>query len=67
MLYDIPLRFIFYLKKDIDINNLILQKDEVVCVKYMSIDEISQLIKNNEVLHSHAVQFKHMLEIRDNK
>lgn len=65
--YDIPLRFIFYLKKDIDINSLNLQKDEVAYVRYMSIDQINHLIENNEVLQSHAIQFKHMLEIRDNK
>lgn len=65
--YDMPLRFMFYLKKGININSLNLQKDEVAYVKYLSIDEINQLIKNNEVLESHAIQFKHMLEIRDNK
>ena len=67
LLYDMPLRYVYYLKKDIDIETLNLQKEEVAYVKYMSINEINNLIKNSEMLSSHAIQFKHMLENRDSK
>lgn len=67
LLYDMPLRYVYYLKKDIDIKKLNLQKEEVEYVKYMSIEKINDLIKSNAMLLSHAIQFKHMLENRDNK
>src|SRR5574344_1419799 len=38
---------VYYLKKDININDLKLQLEEVSYVEWMSIDKIEQLIKNN--------------------
>ena len=38
---------VFYIKKDIDVNKLKLQLDEVEYVKYLSKDEIMELINNN--------------------
>lgn len=45
---------IYYIKVDIDITKLTLQKEEVEAVKWMSTHEIRELIKNNnfEKLHS---------------
>lgn len=40
LVVDFPVRFIFYLKKNIDLNELFLQKDEVQEVMYMSEKEI---------------------------
>ena len=36
-----------YIKKDIDINSLTYQEDEVEYVKYLTKDEILDLINNN--------------------
>ena len=46
--YDKPLRYIYYLQKNIDLNDVIVQKEEVEYVKYMSVDEINKLIKDNK-------------------
>ena len=40
LVVDFPVRFMFYLKKNIDLNELVLQKDEVQEVMYMSEKEI---------------------------
>ena len=61
MLYDIPLRYMFYLNKDIDINDIKVQTEEVEFVKYMSIDEINEIIDKDLMTKSHAIQFKEML------
>ena len=61
MLYDIPLRYMFYLNKDIDINDIKVQTEEVEFVKYMSIDEINEIINQDLMTKSHAIQFKEML------
>ena len=60
--YDKPLRFMFYLKKDIDINDVKVQKEEVEFVKYMSIDEINNLIDNELITKSHGIIFKEVLK-----
>lgn len=60
MLYDKPLRFLFYLKKDIDISSVVVQEEEVEYVKYMSIDEINDLIDNNLITKSHGILFKEL-------
>ena len=62
--YDMPLRYLFYLKKNIDINEVVVQKEEVDYVKYMSIDEINKLINNNEMLESHGIMFRELLKKR---
>lgn len=60
--FDMPLRFLFYAKKDIEIKDITLQKEEVDYVKYMSIDEIRNLIKTQKMLKSHALMFEDLLE-----
>ena len=42
----------YYLKKDINIDKLLLQKEEVELVKWLSIDEINKLIKENKFRES---------------
>ena len=61
MLYDKPLRYLFYLKKDIDLDDVVVQKEEVEFVKYMSVDEINDLINNNLITKSHGILFKELL------
>lgn len=60
--YDMPLRYIFYLKKDIDLNEVKLQQEEVDYVKYMTIDEINNLINTDQITKSHGIVFKEMLK-----
>jgi len=66
MNYDMPLRYIFYTKKDIDLNQIKVQKEEVDYVKYMTLDEIEELINNNTMLKSHGIMFKEMLKRKNN-
>ncbi len=45
--YNDAFKDVFYIKKDIDINSLTYEKDEVEYVKYLTKDEILDLINNN--------------------
>ena len=49
-------------EKDIDINDIKVQAEEVEFVKYMSIDEINDIIDKDLMTKSHAIQFKEMLK-----
>lgn len=66
LLYDMPLRYMFYLKKDIDIKSVITQKEEVEYVKYMSVEEINGIIESKQITESHAIIFKKIMEYKDN-
>ena len=66
LIYDMPVRFMFYLKKDIDINDIKVQEEEVEFVRYMSINEIQELIKNKEITESHGIIFNKILEYKEN-
>ena len=63
-MFDMPLRFIFYVKKDIDINSISLQKEEVYYVKYMTVEEIQELIESGKMLKSHGILFNELLSKR---
>lgn len=65
MLYDKPIRFMYYLKKDIDINDIVVQEEEVESVKYMSVLEIKKLIDNEEITKSHGIIFNKILELKN--
>ncbi len=62
LLYDRPLRYLFYLKKDIDLKDIVVQQEEVEFVKYMSVDEINELIEKNLITKSHGILFKELLK-----
>ena len=64
LVYDFPVRFIFYLKKNIDINNIVLQKDEVETVSYMSICEIRDIIDKGLMHKAHAKVLEKVLEYK---
>lgn len=63
-LLDFPIRFLYYLKKDIDLNDIKVQENEVNYVKYMSIEEINDLIDNNLMNKGHALLFKEILKYK---
>ena len=52
----------YYLKKDVDIKNLTLQPEEVEFVKWLSVNEINELIRNNEFRKGNINSFKFLLE-----
>ena len=62
LLYDRPIRFMFYLKKDVDIQNLKLQQEEVASAEFMSVDKIKELIAQDLMLASHAKIFNKVLD-----
>lgn len=66
LLYDMPLRYMFYLRKDIDINSVQTQKEEVEYVKYMNIEEINKIIESKQITESHANIFKKIMEYKNN-
>ena len=57
----------YYMKKDIDINKLILQKEEVEYVKWLSIDEINKLIENDEFREGNIESFNKLIERKRNE
>lgn len=54
---------IYYMKKDFDISDLTLQKEEVDFVEWLSIDEMESMMAENLFLPSHVMCFYKMLEI----
>ena len=63
-LVDFPLRYLYYLKKDIDINDLKLQKSEVKDVSFMTKEEIKDLINKDVMNKGHALMFKEILKYK---
>ncbi len=63
LLYDKPIRYMFYLNKDVDIDSINIQKSEVDFVRYMTEDEIQELIKNDEMTKSHGIIFNEILKM----
>ena len=50
------------LHEDINIDELNVQIEEVEYAKYMSVQDINKLIDNNEMLESHGIMFKELLD-----
>lgn len=61
IIQDYKLIYPFYLKKDIDINKLVLQKDEVDYVKFMSKKELEELIDNNNFSKTHSFVYNEVI------
>lgn len=58
---------LYYIKKNIAIDNIKFQKEEVSNVKWASIDEINTLMNNNEFHKGHYMMFKDCLEFLNKK
>lgn len=52
---------VYYLKKDIDIKDIIIQEDEVEYVEWLSKDKINELIENNEFRKSNIEGYKYII------
>ena len=61
-MFDMPLRFMYYLKKDINIDDIKVQKEEVDYVKYMTVEKIQDLIESGRMLKSHGIIFNETLD-----
>ncbi len=61
---DFPIRFLYYLKKDYDINDFHLQKSEVESVSYMSVYDIYKLIEENTMKKGHALLFREIMKYK---
>ena len=61
---DFPVRFIFYLKKDLDLNAITLQKDEVESVSFMSADEIRNILDKGLMHKGHYKVLEKVLEYK---
>lgn len=55
----------YYIKKDIDLNEINLQKEEVEYVEWLSVDEINKLIENDEFRKGNINSFKYLLKQKD--
>lgn len=56
---------LYYIKEDIDLTKITIQKEEVDEVKWASIDEINDLMNNNEFNKGHYMMFKDCLKFLD--
>ena len=61
ILYDLPIRFIFYVHKNIDINDLKLQAEEVEYVAYMTKEEVNKIINSDRITKSHGILFNEVM------
>ena len=64
LLVDFPVRFVFYLKKDIDIKDVVIQEEEVESVSYMTEREITNLIDKGLMNNGHAKVFEYILKCK---
>lgn len=64
--FDFPIRFVFYLKRNIDLNNIVLQKEEVESVSYMTCNEIINIIEKGLMHKAHAKMLERVLEYKNN-
>ena len=53
---------VYYLEKNINIEDIKIQEEEVEFVKWLSIDEIKELIKNNEFRKGNIEAFETLLK-----
>lgn len=55
----------YYLKKDIDIKDMVVREEEVEFVKYMNVSEIKEIISKEEITKSHGIIFNKILELKN--
>ena len=54
---------LYYMKKDFEISDLVLQEEEVESVQWNTIEEIDELIKKDLFLINHAEEVYRTIEI----
>ncbi len=58
---DYYIQKVYYLKKDIDMNDIKIQEDEVEYVEWISKERINELIKNNEFREGNIEGYKYII------
>lgn len=53
----------YYIKKDVDINELVLEEDEVESVRWASLNEIKEMITKDIFLKNHAEEVYRLIDI----
>lgn len=61
---DFSVRFMFYLKKNINLNDITLQKDEVESVLYMSVDKIKDFFDKGLMHKGHYKVLEKVLQYK---
>lgn len=61
---DFPIRFVFYLRKNIDLKDITLQEDEVESVSYMNMDEIRDILDKGLMNKGHYMVLEKILEYK---
>lgn len=64
IVFDFPVRFIFYLKKNIDLNDIKLQEEEVESVSYISEDKLREIIEQGLMHKAHVKVLEKVLEYK---
>ncbi len=57
---------LYYMKKDIDLKDIVIQKEEVDSVDWVTRDEIENLINQGKFSKSHEEFYKYCLDFLDN-
>ena len=58
---------VYYLKKDIDINKIILKEDEVEYVKWLDIKTINNLIESKQFREGNIQGYKYIIDNYKNR
>ena len=61
-IYNNSIQEVYYIRGNIDINELIYQSDEVSYATWFSIDEIKELIKNNKFRKKNIIPFLELIK-----
>ena len=67
LLVDFPVRFVFYLNKDIDVNDLTIQEEEVESVSFMTVEEIKEILDKGLMNKGHAKVLEKVLAYKEQK
>lgn len=62
---DFPVRFIFYLKKDINIDDLVLDKTEVESMHYLTKEELRKVIDEGKMHKGHIFVLEEVLKYKE--
>ena len=65
LVVDFPVRFVFYMKKDIDIESLTIKKDEVESVSFMTIQELRKIINKGLMHKGHLKVLDRVLDYKN--
>ena len=65
LVVDFPVRFVFYMKKDIDIESLTIKEDEVESVSFISIEKLKEIINKGLMHKGHLKVLDRVLDYKN--